>query len=94
MDDCAACGSFCSKRVYLCGHYVLVVQGRSLCGLVCDFSAGVLGTSGSVGWPDHLIAKIRAMLLATDPQGFAGSYAAVCDMDMRRTIALIASPMV
>jgi 3-oxoadipate enol-lactonase len=32
------------------------------------------------------------MLLATDPQGFAGSYAAVRDMDMRRTIALITCP--
>jgi 3-oxoadipate enol-lactonase len=39
-----------------------------------------------------MIAKIRAMLLATDPQGFAGSYAAVRDIDMRRTIALISSP--
>jgi len=32
------------------------------------------------------------MLLATDPQGFAGSYAAVRDMDMRRAIALITAP--
>jgi 3-oxoadipate enol-lactonase len=39
-----------------------------------------------------LIAKIKAVLLATDPQGFAGSYAAVRDMDMRRTIALISAP--
>ncbi|MBV8276263.1 MAG: 3-oxoadipate enol-lactonase [Verrucomicrobia bacterium] len=39
-----------------------------------------------------MIAKIRAVLLATDPQGFAGSYAAVRDMDMRRTIALISAP--
>jgi 3-oxoadipate enol-lactonase len=39
-----------------------------------------------------MIAKIRAMLLATDPQGFAGAYAAVRDMDLRRTIALIAAP--
>jgi 3-oxoadipate enol-lactonase len=38
------------------------------------------------------IAGIRAGLLATDPQGFAGSYAAVRDMDMRRTIKLISSP--
>jgi 3-oxoadipate enol-lactonase len=39
-----------------------------------------------------MISKIRAMLLATNPQGFAGSYAAVRDMDMRRTIALITAP--
>lgn len=39
-----------------------------------------------------IIASIRAGLLATDPQGFAGSYAAVRDMDMRRTIVLISSP--
>jgi 3-oxoadipate enol-lactonase len=43
-----------------------------------------------VGGPT--IAKIRAVLLATDPQGFAGSYAAVRDMDVRRTIALISVP--
>ena len=39
-----------------------------------------------------MIAKIREVLLATDPQGFAGSYAAVRDMDLRRPIALISSP--
>jgi len=39
-----------------------------------------------------MIEKIRAVLLATDPRGFAGSYAAVRDMDMRRTIALITAP--
>ncbi len=39
-----------------------------------------------------ITAGIRAVLLATDPQGFAGSYAAVRDMDMRRTIKLISSP--
>ena len=39
-----------------------------------------------------IIAPIRAGLLATDPRGFAGSYAAVRDMDMRRTIKLILSP--
>ena len=50
------------------------------------FPAGLLDTGGP------MIAKIRAMLLATDPQGFAGSYAAVRDMDMRRTIALITAP--
>jgi 3-oxoadipate enol-lactonase len=39
-----------------------------------------------------IIAGIRAGLLATDPQGFAGSYAAVRDLNMRRTIKLITSP--
>lgn len=39
-----------------------------------------------------MIAGVRAGLLATDPQGFAGSYAAVRDMEMRRTIKLISSP--
>jgi 3-oxoadipate enol-lactonase len=48
--------------------------------------------------PDMLEAKsaivesIRAMLLAMNPQGFAGCYAAVRDMDMRRTVALIRCP--
>ena len=50
------------------------------------FPRSLLDTNGS------MIAKIRTMLLATDPQGFAGSYAAVRDMDLRRTIALISSP--
>jgi 3-oxoadipate enol-lactonase len=39
-----------------------------------------------------IVGTIRAMLLATQPQGFAGCYAAVRDMDMRRTIALIRCP--
>jgi 3-oxoadipate enol-lactonase len=39
-----------------------------------------------------MVAKIRAMLLATNPQGFAGCSAAIRDMDMRTTIALIACP--
>jgi 3-oxoadipate enol-lactonase len=52
------------------------------------------------GWfPRHmldpespLVAPIRAMLRATPAQGFAGNYAAVRDMDLRRTVALIAAP--
>jgi 3-oxoadipate enol-lactonase len=39
-----------------------------------------------------IIAKTRAGLVATDPQGVAGSLAAVRDMDMRRTISLISHP--
>jgi Predicted hydrolases or acyltransferases (alpha/beta hydrolase superfamily) len=39
-----------------------------------------------------IIRTVRAMLLATHPQGYAGCYAAVRDMDMRRTIALIRCP--
>jgi 3-oxoadipate enol-lactonase len=39
-----------------------------------------------------VITKTRAGLLATDPQGFAGSLAAVRDMDLRRTISLISHP--
>jgi len=38
------------------------------------------------------VAPFRAMLLATNPRGLAGCYAAVRDMDMRRTVALIQSP--
>jgi 3-oxoadipate enol-lactonase len=38
------------------------------------------------------VAPFRAVLLATDPRGLAGCYAAVRDMDMRRTVALIQSP--
>ncbi|HEX5515085.1 MAG TPA: alpha/beta hydrolase, partial [Gammaproteobacteria bacterium] len=38
------------------------------------------------------VEPFRSMLVATDPQGLAGSYAAVRDTDMRRTIALIPRP--
>ncbi|HEU0186060.1 MAG TPA: 3-oxoadipate enol-lactonase [Blastocatellia bacterium] len=38
------------------------------------------------------VKRFRSMLLATDPRGFAGSYAAVRDMDMRRTVSLIRCP--
>ena len=38
------------------------------------------------------VRTFRAMLLATDPRGLAGCWAAVRDMDMRRTVALINRP--
>jgi len=38
------------------------------------------------------IRPFRAALLALDPRGLAGCYAAVRDLDMRRTVALIQSP--
>jgi 3-oxoadipate enol-lactonase len=38
------------------------------------------------------VAPFHAMLLATHQHGLAGCYAAVRDMDMRRTAALIQSP--
>ncbi|MFB9326306.1 alpha/beta fold hydrolase [Paenibacillus aurantiacus] len=50
-------------------------------------------------FPAHLleqenavVAKFREMVLATRPQGIAGSWAAIRDMDMRRTAALINHP--
>ncbi|WP_209477968.1 alpha/beta fold hydrolase [Billgrantia antri] len=39
-----------------------------------------------------VVEPFRTTLLETDPQGLAGSYAAVRDTDMRRTIALITTP--
>ncbi len=39
-----------------------------------------------------LVAPFRAMLLATEPRGLAGAWAAVRDADLRRTIALIERP--
>jgi 3-oxoadipate enol-lactonase len=39
-----------------------------------------------------IIGTFRAMLLATHPQGLAGCFAAVRDMDTRRTVALIRCP--
>lgn len=38
------------------------------------------------------IDKFRTMLLATSAQGLAGCFAAVRDLDMRRTVVLITSP--
>ncbi|RIX49359.1 alpha/beta fold hydrolase [Paenibacillus nanensis] len=50
-------------------------------------------------FPSHMlesdnphVASFREMVLATRPQGIAGSWAAIRDMDMRRTAALISSP--
>jgi 3-oxoadipate enol-lactonase len=39
-----------------------------------------------------LVTSFRNMVLATRPQGIAGSWAAIRDMDMRRTASLIKSP--
>jgi len=45
----------------------------------------------SASSPDA-IATIGAMLQATEPAGYAGSCAAIRDMDMRRTVGLILAP--
>lgn len=50
------------------------------------FPAAMLQAGGPV------IDQFRAMLLATDPQGLAGAFAAVRDADLRRSIALIDRP--
>lgn len=50
------------------------------------FPAPMLQAGGPV------IGAFRAMLLATDRHGLAGAFAAVRDMDLRRTIALIPRP--
>jgi len=39
-----------------------------------------------------IVETFRAMLLSMQPQGFAGSFAAIRDADQRRTVALISSP--
>ncbi|MDQ8738005.1 alpha/beta fold hydrolase [Paenibacillus sp. LHD-38] len=41
---------------------------------------------------DVLVTSFRKMVLATRSQGIAGSWAAIRDMDMRRTASLINSP--
>ncbi|EFM11053.1 alpha/beta hydrolase fold protein [Paenibacillus curdlanolyticus YK9] len=50
-------------------------------------------------FPSHMLKSdnetvnaFRNMALATRPEGIAGSWAAIRDMDMRRTVALIDSP--
>jgi len=50
------------------------------------FPASMLDENGET------VRGFRKMLLKTDPHGLAGSYAAVRDMDMRRSLALISSP--
>lgn len=40
----------------------------------------------------EIVERFRAMVLSTDKQGLAGAFAAIRDMDMRRTIALINRP--
>ncbi|MGO4399244.1 alpha/beta fold hydrolase [Achromobacter sp. PAB15] len=50
------------------------------------FPAAMLKAGGPV------IDHFRTMLLATNPQGLAGAFAAVRDADLRRTIALINRP--
>ncbi|WP_028777105.1 3-oxoadipate enol-lactonase [Shimazuella kribbensis] len=39
-----------------------------------------------------IISSFRNMVLNTDPTGFAGTFAAIRDLDLRRTAALITSP--
>ncbi|MGC6586756.1 alpha/beta fold hydrolase [Paenibacillus sp. Dod16] len=39
-----------------------------------------------------IVASFREMVLTTRPHGIAGSWAAIRDMDMRRTASLISSP--
>ncbi|HEV7776855.1 MAG TPA: 3-oxoadipate enol-lactonase [Luteibacter sp.] len=41
---------------------------------------------------DPVVETFRAMLLATDRHGLAGLFAAIRDMDLRRTISLISRP--
>ncbi|MWV46234.1 alpha/beta fold hydrolase [Paenibacillus sp. HJL G12] len=50
-------------------------------------------------FPSHMLEEekavvdsFRKMVLATRPQGIAGSWAAIRDMDMRRTVSLVNSP--
>jgi 3-oxoadipate enol-lactonase len=40
---------------------------------------------------DSTVSAFRSMVLATKPEGLAGSYAAVRDADMRKTISLISN---
>ena len=49
-------------------------------------------TQGFAAAAPDAIAPIAAMLQATDRAGYAGCCAAIRDMDMRRTAALIAAP--
>ncbi|GHD68284.1 alpha/beta fold hydrolase [Jeongeupia chitinilytica] len=42
--------------------------------------------------PNAVVDGFRNMVLATSPQGLAGNFAAVRDMDLRRTVALVDRP--
>jgi 3-oxoadipate enol-lactonase len=50
-------------------------------------------TPGFLAEAPPAVAAIRAMLLANDPQGYAGCCAAIRDMDQRPTARLIAAPV-
>ncbi len=49
-------------------------------------------TAGFAAAAPEAIAPVAAMLQATDPVGYAGCCAAIRDMDMRRTVALVPVP--
>lgn len=59
---------------------------------LADASVARWFTAGFAAQTPEAIAPVRAMLLATAPHGYAGCCAAIRDMDMRRTAALIDVP--
>jgi len=60
---------------------------------VADASIARWFTQGFAAVMPEAVEQVRAMLLATDPNGYAGCCAAIRDMDQRATTRLIAAPV-
>ncbi|UUZ81214.1 alpha/beta hydrolase [Paenibacillus sp. P26] len=59
---------------------------------IADMFIGNWFPSSILETEKELVSSFREMVLSTNPQGLAGTFAAIRDLDMRRTVALINSP--
>jgi len=87
----------CNTSPYLGppGHFDLLIDSARKAADMSELAKMFL-----VNWfPPHMLTdqqsiveSFRSVILRMDPQGLAGAFAAVRDMDLRRTIALIPCP--
>jgi 3-oxoadipate enol-lactonase len=68
-----------------------VRQANDLSG-IADMFIGNWFPANMLETESDLVSSFRKMVLSTDPQGLAGTFAAIRDLDMRRTVALIGKP--
>jgi 3-oxoadipate enol-lactonase len=87
----------CNTSPYLGppGQFDLLIDSALKTTDMSEFAKMFLGN----WFPPHMLAdqqtvvdSFRSVILRIDPRGLAGSFAAVRDMDLRRTIALIPCP--
>jgi 3-oxoadipate enol-lactonase len=87
----------CNTSSYLGppGQFDLLIHSALQAGDMSEFAKMFIGN----WFPAHMLTEqkavidaFRSVILGIDPRGLAGSFAAVRDMDLRRTIALIALP--